>query len=91
MDNHASAKTSSAVEIDRFETETYVEVLWSNGRKIRFFTFGDRRTLSADERAQLRRRHRAARTARRANGDRRKALMAQHGIDPANIKFSWQP
>jgi hypothetical protein len=76
-------------EIDRFETQAYIEVLRSNGRKVRVRTFGElgHRLGTPDQRAAKRRRLRKMRMARRANGESRKALMQLHGVDPANIRF----
>jgi hypothetical protein len=80
------------VEIDRRETFGYVEVLHSDGRKTRYRTFGnfDRSPLTPEERHERQRLRRARKRAKRANGTRVRQLLAQHGVDPAAIRFCWR-
>jgi hypothetical protein len=83
--------TAHPVELDRVETGAHLEILWSNGRRIRLNTFRNLTTAPPEpaERAARRRRKRARKIARRAKGHRVKALLAQHGLTPETVRFSW--
>ena len=71
---------AAAVEIGRIEATGFREILWSDGRRLRFSTFRERDNpaLGDAERAARRRTKRARKIARRAKGRRLKAALAQH-------------
>ena len=79
-------------ELDRVETGAYVEVLWSNGQKIRSYAFSNlkRSKCSPAERSSRQRTKRARKVGRRRKGNPLKARLAQHGLTPRTIRFSWQ-
>ena len=83
---------TTPVELERVETPAYKEILWSNGRRVRFRSFRKLNEPAGDETKRARQRlNRARRIARRAVGERRKALLKQHGLDPRSLRFSWWP
>ena len=86
-------KARSAIELDRIETHGYVEVLWSNGTRIRSTVFCnlDRARLQPQELAARRRKRRARKRARRRKGDRLKALLTQHGLAWQTLRYLRQP
>jgi hypothetical protein len=89
MDKERTAAPPQAVELDRTQTRAHIDVLWSNGRKVRIRTFGelDHRPLDPQERAARRRAKRARKVARAAKGNALKARMQQHGLQPRAIRF----
>ena len=71
---------AAVVEIERIEATGFREILWSDGRRLRFSRFRERHreTISPAERAARRRLKRQRKRTRRHNGRRLKAALAKH-------------
>jgi hypothetical protein len=89
----SSQQPVERIELDRTEAVGYVEILWSDGRRIRFDNFADFQDepLGPSERAARAKIKRACKIARRAKGRRLKATLARHGLNPRTIRFLRQP
>jgi hypothetical protein len=78
----APSEPPEIVEIRRIDATGYSEIMWSDGRCLRFSKFRERshQPVGAAERDARRRHKRRRKINRRNNGEEFKAVLEKHGL-----------